>query len=121
MQLDKKKLYEDIMHTISKEVKRSLNENNGSLTQDDILHYMEGGHKDEVIAAILFNMLTQNDAFKLYFEDYKKFKNYMYDMQKHIQDMQKHIETKLVTENIFNKKIDQIKEKLDELLYNSKP
>lgn len=34
-------------------------------------------------------------------------------------DMQKYIKTKLVTEDIFNKKIDQIKEKLDEL-YNSK-
>ena len=45
MQLDKKKLYEDIMHTISKEVKRSLNENNGSLSQADILHYMESGIK----------------------------------------------------------------------------
>ena len=31
-------------------------------------------------------------------------------------DMQKYIKTKLVTEDIFNKKIDQIKEKLDELL-----
>jgi len=58
MQLDKKKLYEDIMHTISKEVKRSLNENNGSLTKDAILHYMEGGHKDEIIAGILFNILS---------------------------------------------------------------
>ncbi len=31
-------------------------------------------------------------------------------------DMQKYIKTKLVTEDIFNKKIGQIKEKLDELL-----
>lgn len=31
-------------------------------------------------------------------------------------DMQKYIKTKLVTEDIFNKKIDQIKKKLNELL-----
>ena len=31
-------------------------------------------------------------------------------------DMQKYIKTKLITEDIFNKKIDQIKEMLDELL-----
>ena len=118
MQLDKKRLYEDIMHTISKEVKRSLNENKTPLTQDDILHYMEGGHKDEVIAGILFNILSQNEAFKLYFEDYKKFKSDMYD---HILNIETTTKTKLLTEDIFNKKIEQIKEKLDELLYNSKP
>ena len=120
MQLDKKKLYEDIMYTISKEVKRSLNENNGSLTKDAILHYMEGGHKDEIIAGILFNILSQNDTFKLYFEDYKKFKNSVYDMQKQIETKLIKVETNQVAEDIFNKKIDQIKEKLDELLYNSK-
>ena len=42
----------------------------------------------------------------------------MYD---HILNIETTTKTKLLTEDIFNKKIEQIKEKLDELLYNSKP
>ena len=120
MQLNKRKLYEDIMQVISKEVKHSLNENASKLSQDNILHYMESGHKDEIIAGILFNILSQNDTFKLYFEDYKKFKNSVYDMQKQIETKLIKVETNQVTEDIFNKKIDQIKDMLDNLLYNSK-
>ena len=121
MQLNKRKLYEDIMQAISKEVKHSLNENASKLSQDDILHYMEGGHKDEIIAAILFNILSQNEAFKLYFEDYKKFKSNMTDMYDHILNIETTTKTKLLTEDIFYQQINQIKDKLDNLLYTSKP